>query len=129
MNAAHLVVRLGPQRAALPAAAIERVVRGLSIQPLPGAAAATVGLAEFAGEPLAVVDLAHWLGVRRARPASSGLTVVARLGDARAGERLGLAVDEVLEVTAVTPAPGPDQVLVRGHAIRLVDLAALAGTA
>lgn len=73
MNGAHLVVRLGPQRVALPAAAIERVVRGLNILPLPGAAAATVGLAEFAGEPLAVVDLGHWLGVRRTRPASSAL--------------------------------------------------------
>ncbi|MFN7941867.1 MAG: chemotaxis protein CheW [Thermoanaerobaculia bacterium] len=129
MNGAHLVVRLGPQRVALPAAAIERVVRGLNILPLPGAAAATVGLAEFAGEPLAVVDLGHWLGVRRTRPASSGLTVVARLGDARAGERLGLAVDEVLEVTAVSAAPDPGQVLVRGHAIRRVDLAALSGAA
>jgi hypothetical protein len=48
----------------LPAAAVRRVARALRLHPLPGAGEELLGLAEFAGEPLAVLDLARLLGVK-----------------------------------------------------------------
>ena len=52
-------MRAGEYACALPLAAVRRVVRALTVHPLPGAAGELEGLAEFGGEPLPVLNLAR----------------------------------------------------------------------
>ncbi len=118
---AFLVVRIGEAHAALPAAAVRRVVRGTRVQPLPGAGEGLLGLAEFAGEPLAVLDLATVSGLA-APSGAAAVTVVAWLGADGERELVGLAVDEALEVCEIdgsTVAGG--EALVRGRPVTMID--------
>ncbi|MEO8275598.1 MAG: chemotaxis protein CheW [Thermoanaerobaculia bacterium] len=94
---AYLLVRLGETVAALPAAAVRRVVRGARLHPLPGGGAGILGLEEFAGEPLAVLDLAHLLG-GEARTSRPPVTVIAWLGSEPRRDLVGLGVDDAIEV-------------------------------
>jgi chemotaxis signal transduction protein len=118
---AFLVVRIGGVHAALPAAAVRRVVRGTRVHPLPGAGEGLLGLAEFAGEPLAVLDLARVSGL--AAPSGAALvTVVAWVGADAERELVGLAVDEALEVCEIdgtTVAGG--EALLRGRPVSMID--------
>ncbi len=117
----YLLVRLGARVAALPALAVRRVVRGARLHPLPGAGPGLVGLAEFAGEPLAVLDLAQLLGAERgsSRPA---VTVVTWLGSGSDRELVGLGVDDAIEVTELDPAAlALGQALVGGRPVVVVD--------
>lgn len=124
-GAAHLVVRLGEALAALPAAGVRRVVRGVRLHGLPGSGAGLLGLAEFAGEPLAVVELATLIGLEAAATPPP-VTVVAWVGVGEERELLGLAVDDALEVADFA---GEDlssgAALLRGRPVRLVDLESL----
>jgi chemotaxis signal transduction protein len=125
MSGAHLLVRLGETTAALPAAAVRRVARALRLYPLPGAGEGLLGLAEFAGEPLAVLDLARLLGVAGAAGEAPPVTVVTWLGHGADRELVGLGVDEALEVAELDvarAAAGGGEVLVGGRPVRLVDL-------
>jgi chemotaxis signal transduction protein len=124
-GAAHLVVRVGDALAALPAGGVRRVVRGVRLHGLPGSGAGLLGLAEFAGEPLAVLELAPLLGLEPAATPPP-VTVVAWVGAGEERELLGLAVDDALEVADLA---GEDltsgAALVRGRPVRLVDLETL----
>jgi chemotaxis signal transduction protein len=124
MSAEHLLVRVGGTTAALPAGAVRRVVRALRLHPLPGAGPGLIGLAEFAGEPLAVLDLARLLGVDGAATGPAPpVTVVAWVGAAAERELVGLAVDEALEVTSLEGAAVAEgEALLRGAPVRLLDL-------
>lgn len=123
-----LIVRSGALRCALPASDVVRVVRGLPCHPIPGAQIHLLGLSQYGGEPLPVLDL-HAL----VEGGPSGLrhrsTVI--LGRARRRDRsvLGLAVDEVLRV-AELPELAPFErssglvvgsVVVDGGAITVVN--------
>jgi chemotaxis signal transduction protein len=117
----YLLVRIGDRTAALPAVAVRRVVRGARLHPLPGAGPGLVGLAEFAGEPLAVLDLAQLLGDARhgSRPP---VTVVTWLGSGDERELVGLAVDDAIEVTELdASALALGQALVGGRPVVVVD--------
>lgn len=122
MNSAdYLLVRVGECVVALPTDAVRRVVRDARLQPCPGAGPGLVGLAEFAGEPLAVLDLAQLLGAerRRGRPP---VTVVTWLGSGSGRELVGLGVDEALEVAGLDPvALGLGEIQLGGRAIAAVD--------
>ena len=122
MSSGQLVVRLGSVLAALPAAAVRRVARALPLAPLPGSSGALLGLIEFAGEPLPVLDLARLLdsGVERSAPPS--VTVIAWVGAARERELVGLAVDEALDVATLEPSEIPGEASRLGAPVRLVDL-------
>ena len=103
-NQRFLLVRSGTVRWALPTADVLRVVRGLTCYPVPGARPHLLGLAQYGGEPLAVLDL-HALVVG-GRPRTSYRTTVIigrRHGD---GSVLGLAVDEAQRVTHLGPRSG-----------------------
>ena len=134
MRSVQLLVRLGVATAALPAAAVRRVARSLPVAPLPGASGALLGLVEFGGEPLPVLDLAQLLersaaesaapetrAAGGARPAPA-VTVIAWVGDAGERELLGLAVDEALDVARLEPSDTPGEALHAGVPVRLVDL-------
>lgn len=117
----YLLVRLGDRIAALPAVSVRRVVRGARLLPMPGAGPGLIGLAEFAGEPLAVLDLAQLLGDARhgSRPP---VTVVTWLGKGEDRELVGLGVDDAIEVTDLDPsALALGQALVGGRRVVVVD--------
>jgi chemotaxis signal transduction protein len=125
VSAAHLLVRVGETTAALPAAAVRRVVRSLRLHPLPGAGEGLLGLAEFAGEPLAVLDLARLMGAAGVAGATPAVTVVTWIGTAGDRELVGLAVDEALEVAeldAAVAAAGAGELLVGERPVQLLDL-------
>lgn len=125
MSAAHLLVRVGETTAALPAAAVRRVVRSLRLHPLPGAGEGLLGLAEFAGEPLAVLDLARLMGAAGVAGATPAVTVVTWIGTAGDRELVGLAVDEALEVAeldAAVAAAGAGELLFGERPVQLLDL-------
>ncbi len=101
---AHLVVRAGGRCCGLPLPAVRRVVRELTLHPVPASARRLLGLAQFGGEPLAVVDLATLIGEVAGH---GGLTVVLDRRRGRGGAGLGLAVDAVLGVRRLGPPQGP----------------------
>jgi purine-binding chemotaxis protein CheW len=130
---AHLLVRAGDAVCALPLAGVRRVVKALAVHPLPGAAPELLGLAEYAGEPLAVVDLARLVGAAAGASPTTPVTVVAAAGPPEARELVGLAADAALEVVALAPGamtPGDGglaagEIDVAGEVVRVVDLEAL----
>src|ERR687889_73133 len=93
----HLLVRAGEYSCALPLALVRRVVRALTVHPLPGAAGELEGLAEFGGEPLPVLNLARLGNASPGANPSYPVTGVVRGGAAGGG---ALAADEILGVVA-----------------------------
>jgi purine-binding chemotaxis protein CheW len=137
-HTSHLLVRAGGYVCALPLGAVRRVVRALAVHPLPGGAPELKGLAEFAGEPLPVLDLARLVGAAAGGAGHAGapVTIVAWAGPAEAREMVGLSVDAALEVVEVAPETvvggvgGASSLVageaaVRGQVVRVLDLAAL----
>jgi chemotaxis signal transduction protein len=132
-EATHLLVRAGEYVCALPLAAVRRVLRALPVHPLPGAAPELKGLAEYAGDPLPVLDLARLARAPQGANPAYPVTVVAWAGGADARELVGLAADAALAVAHLEAAAmvGGDGALVAGEAVvggqvvRVIDLAAL----
>ena len=129
----HLLVRAGEYACALPLSAVRRVVRALTVHPLPGAAGELEGLAEFGGEPLPVLNLARLVNAPPGANPAYPVTVVAWVGPAAARETIGLSADAALEVVHVSPdaVVAGDGGLLLGEApvgdevIRVLDLEAL----
>ena len=112
----HLLVRSGGQRCAIPVDAAHQVTGPLALHPLPCSASRLLGLAQFAGEPLAVVDLHALLHPDAAPGGVYELTVILR--DPSGEALLGLAAEEALGVVSVGPGEGPaagDPPWVAGH--------------
>lgn len=108
-----LMVRTGGRRCALPLGMVRRVLRGLQVHPVPAGDRRLMGLAQFGGEPLAVVDLAAIVG-EVGSGHGAGLTVV--LGRRRSdsgASLLGLSVDEVEEVATLAAEPAPGEPPIR----------------
>jgi purine-binding chemotaxis protein CheW len=133
----HLLVRAGEYACALPLSAVRRVVRAVTVHPLPGAAGELEGLAEFGGEPLPVLNLARLVNAPQGANPSYPVTVVVWVGPQEAREMVGLAADAALEVVHVPAASivaGDGGLLlgeapVGGEVVRVLDLAALGGEA
>lgn len=131
----HLLVRAGEYVCALPLAAVRRVVRALTVHPLPGAADELLGLAEFAGEPLPVLNLTRLVNAAPGANPSYPVTVVVWAGPADAREMVGLSADAALEVVEVPPASvvsGDGGLLsgeapLHGEVVRVLNLEALGG--
>lgn len=96
----YLLVRSGGLSCALPASDVVRVVRRLRCHAVPGSRSHLVGLAQYGGDPLPVLDLQALVeqGTSSARHQS---TVILGRGRRRGRSVLGLAVDEVLRVVAL----------------------------
>jgi chemotaxis signal transduction protein len=99
-----LLVRSGALKCALPASDVVRVVRGLISYPVPGSQPRLLGLAQYGGEPLPVLDL-H--AVVEGSPSSSRhrSTVILGRGQRRDRPYLGLAVEDVLRVVSLGGDP------------------------
>jgi purine-binding chemotaxis protein CheW len=129
----HLLVRAGEYACALPLAQVRRVVRSLTVHPLPGAAGELEGLAEFGGEPLPVLNLARMVNAAPGANPSYPVTIVVWAGPSDAREIMGLAVDAALEVADVPSssvvAGGGGFLLgdapVAGRVVRVLNLEAL----
>jgi purine-binding chemotaxis protein CheW len=131
----HLLVRSGEYLCALPLSSVRRVVRALTVRPLPGSSEELKGLSEFAGEPLPVVDLAKLVGAPPSANPEYPVTVVAWAGPPDGRELIGLAADaalEVVELPARSVVAGEGGVIfgetsVGDEAVRVLDLEALGG--
>lgn len=129
----HLLVRAGEYSCALPLTAVRRVVRALTVHPLPGAAGELEGLAEFGGEPLPVLNLARLVNSPPGANPAYPVTVVTWVGPADAREMIGFAADAALEVVHVPSDAivGGDggfilgEAPVGGEVIRVLNLEAL----
>ena len=133
----HLLVRAGEYSCALPLTLVRRVVRALTVHPLPGAAGELEGLAEFGGEPLPVLNLARLVNAPPGANPSCPVTVVVWVGPAEAREVIGLSADAALEVVHV-PAGSivagdggflQGEAAVGGEVIRVLNLEALGNEA
>lgn len=111
-----LLVRSGSMRCALLAADVVRIARGLVCYPIPGSQARLLGLAQYGGEPLPVLDL-HVLVVVRASGSRHRSTVILGRGRQRDRPIVGLAVDEVLQVVSL-----PSRSLGNGGSELVADL-------
>jgi purine-binding chemotaxis protein CheW len=103
LEGTHLLVRAGEYSCALPLGAVRRVVRALTVHPLPGAAGELEGLAEFGGEPLPVLNLARLVNASPGANPSYPVTVVVWVGPVEGREMIGFAADAALEVVHVPP--------------------------
>ena len=101
LEGTHLLVRAGEYSCALPLAAVRRVVRALTVHPLPGAAGELEGLAEFGGEPLPVLNLARLVNASPGANPSYPVTVVVWVGPVEGREMIGFTADAALEVVHV----------------------------
>lgn len=128
-----LVVQAGQYRCAIPVERVRRVVRALRVFPLPASRPELLGLAEFSGEPLPVLDLARLVNAPPGATPEFPVTVVAWAGPWAAREAVGLAADAALDVIEVAPgslAEGAGGVVrgdaaAKGAVVRLVDLEAI----
>lgn len=136
--ASHLLVRTGELVCALPLVAVRRVVKALSIHPLPGAAPELKGLAEFGGEPLPVLDLGRMVSAPPGANPPFPVTVIVWTGSQEVERELvGLAADEAMDLVDIPPGSivlGDGGLVlgeapVAGGAVRVLDLAALGKTA
>jgi chemotaxis signal transduction protein len=93
----YLLVRTGSLHCALPAKDVVRVVRGLLCYPVPGSKPRFLGLAQYGGEPLPVLDL-HVLVDGSTSGTRHRSTVIVGRSRRRDRQILGLAVDEVVRV-------------------------------
>jgi chemotaxis signal transduction protein len=133
LEATHLLVRAGEYVCALPLGAVRRVLRALPLHPLPGSAPELKGLAELAGDPLPVLDLARLARAPQGANPAYPVTVVAWVGPPDARELVGLAADAALEVAHLPAAAvlGGDgalvagETVVAGQVVRVIDLEAL----
>ena len=126
----YLIVRAGERRHALPVAAIRRIVRSLVVHPVAGALPELLGLAQFGGEPFAVLELAA-LVEGEPSPASE---IAVILHPRATGEPVALMVDEALELVTIPDdeigAPGEGMVvgeaLIGDTPVRILDLERIA---
>jgi len=103
-EAHYLLVRGGGFRCAIPVEAAKLVIKAPTIYPLPNSEARLLGLAQIAGEPLAVVDLHALLDPENGRSGGHELTVVVRRPGGTSS--LGLAVDEAFGVVTIADPRG-----------------------
>lgn len=113
----YLLVRSGGRSYGVAAQQVRHVVRGLTFHPVPGSRPHLLGLAQFGGEPLAVLDLHAMLENGRPRANHRATVVLGRRGR-RSHAMIGLAVDEARRVQRVAgiEATHGAGMLVRGTA-------------
>lgn len=96
------MVRAGGVRFGLAAETVRRVIRTPELWPVPGAEPQLLGLIQYGGEPLAVLDLATLAATTT--DGSPAREVVVVLNPAK-GLHLGLAVEDAEQVVALEGHP------------------------
>ena len=127
-----LLVSSGGACYALPANQVRHVVRGLACHPVPGSSPHFLGLAQFAGEPLAVLDL-HAMAAGAIPQSNHRATVVLGRGERDSWTAVGLAVSDALRVQVLgdsgfearTDGLVAGEITVDGESVKVVDTALL----
>lgn len=119
-----LLLAAGDRLAAVDIRQVRRIVRALPTVPLPAARPELVGLAEYAGEPLPVLDLATLLGAGPGPAPRYPVTVVVWAGSPQR-EALGLAADAALDLVAIPQ----DRIVPAGEGVVVGEVALPQGTA
>lgn len=113
-----VVFRVGGERYGLPIGQVREVVAWTPPTPLPGARAVVEGVLRLRDEVVAVVDLGRRLGADGRRGPEGGHILVVEWD----GQAVGLAVDEVTDVTHLGQAQvAPPAAAVRGAEEGLVS--------
>ena len=103
-----LLIRSGRLTCAIPASEVVRIVRGLTCHPVPVSDAHFLGLAQYGGDPLPVLDL-HTLVEGQASGRRHHSTVILGRRRSRSHLLVGLAIDEALRVVSIGTEPSTDQ--------------------
>ncbi len=96
-----LCFRVGGQEYGLPLHSIQEIRSHQQATPLPGQDAAVLGVLDLRGQVIALLDLCRLLNLPIATGEDAELRAVVVL--VQDGRRLGLMVDEVLDVLPVSP--------------------------
>ena len=96
-----LVVRSGPDLFLLDLHGVRRVLDNVTIYPSPFMGQGILGLARFGGEPLVVLSLESLASAGSGTRQTRRTVVVVNAGNLDQGQRLALAVDEVLEILSL----------------------------
>jgi len=106
-----VLFRIEDQRCALFLSAVERVIRAVAVTPVADAPEDVIGLINFHGTVVPILDLRGILGIPRRDIALADQFVIARAG----ARRVGILVEEVLEVArpAVGRTVSPGDILPR----------------
>jgi purine-binding chemotaxis protein CheW len=128
MSDTHVRVRVAGEQYALPVGSVLEVAERGKITPVPGAPPEVLGVRNFHGQVIPVIDMASRLGLDR--DAEAPLIVVAQEGEHQAG----LAVDEVLEVGEMPKVSNETEsdllagaATIEGSLVGVVDVAAVLG--
>jgi purine-binding chemotaxis protein CheW len=123
VSSAHLLVRVGGERYALPIYDVVEVARIGDLTPVPGAPDAVLGVQNLRGQVVPVVDLGAVVGMPRSE--ERGAVVV--VDDS--GQPAGLAVDALLDVADLVAeasdspaAPLLGSVMIDGSLVGLLDV-------
>ena len=128
----YLLVRSGGRSYGVSTRHVRHVVRGLPYHPVPGGQPHLLGLAQYGGEPLAVLDIDALLQHARPRSSYRSTVVLGRRGR-RSRIMIGLAVDEARRVERLpgaieATAGGPyvsGTVDVDGEPVQILDASVL----
>ena len=91
----HLLVRVGPERFALPLADVAEAIDAPVVRTVAGTDAGCLGFVAWRGRPLAVRDAGEAFGHAARRPPGAVIVL--------AGGACAVAVDEVLDAAALPP--------------------------
>jgi purine-binding chemotaxis protein CheW len=95
-----VVFDLGQLRCGLVAADVERVVRAVTLTPLPNAPAIVEGLINIAGAPVAVLDIRKRFGLHLKPLEVDDVLVITHAGD----RRVAIRADRVIGIIKIDPA-------------------------
>lgn len=123
-----LVFHIGPERYALPLAAVLRVLPAARLKALPGAPEYVAGLLDLHGDTVPVIDLSRLAGCPADAVRYDTRILLLDLPLAGAVRRLGLLAERVAGVQALTDAPTDAGVLAARWLGRVAHAAAKAGT-
>jgi purine-binding chemotaxis protein CheW len=98
VDGTYLTFDLGGEEYAFGILAVRELVAALPLTPIPGASHAVLGMCNLRGRVLPVVSLRLRLGLPPAPMSATSVFIIVEHG----AQAIGLAVDRVLEVVAVT---------------------------